>query len=96
MPGNRLGALYRLSISAEYKDRETANHIKRMSMYSRILAKNLRLADEEVELLLYASPMHDIGKLGVPDVILLKPGKLNDEEREVMQNNTIHGALYRE
>lgn len=87
-----LDTIYRLSIAAEYKDQDTASHIKRMSLYSRVLAKNLGMSDREVELMLYSSPMHDVGKLGVPDAILLKPGPLNPEERAVMENHTVYGA----
>lgn len=87
-----LDTIYRLSVAAEYKDQDTASHIKRMSLYSRILAAEMGMSDREVELVLYASPMHDVGKLGVPDAILLKPGPLDDDEWKVMQNHTIYGA----
>lgn len=87
-----LDTIYRLSVAAEYKDQDTASHIKRMSLYSKVLASHMGMNDREVELVLYASPMHDVGKLGVPDAILLKPGKLNAEERKVMENHTVYGA----
>jgi putative two-component system response regulator len=87
-----LDTIYRLSIAAEYKDHDTANHIKRMSLYSRILAAALGMSEPEVELVLYSSPMHDVGKLGVPDAILLKPGPLNPDERKIMENHTVYGA----
>jgi len=87
-----LDTIYRLSIAAEYKDQDTASHIKRMSLYSKILAKNVGMKPYEVELVLYASPMHDVGKLGVPDAILLKPGPLDNEEWKIMQNHTVYGA----
>ena len=82
----------RLSVAAEFRDEDTALHIKRMSKYSEIIARNMGFDDEKVENILFTSPMHDIGKLGVPDSILLKPGKLNDEEWIEMKNHTVYGA----
>ncbi len=87
-----LDTIYRLSIAAEYKDQDTASHIKRMSLYSKILARELDMTEREVELMLYGSPMHDVGKLGVPDAILLKPGKLDQDEWKVMEKHTVYGA----
>jgi putative two-component system response regulator len=87
-----LDTIYRLSVAAEYKDHDTAAHIKRMSLYSKIIAARRGLSEREVELVLYASPMHDVGKLGVPDAILLKPGPLDPDERKIMRNHTIYGA----
>ena len=87
-----LDTIFRLSIAAEYKDDDTAAHIHRMSRYSAILAEGLGLSAHEVENIRYASPMHDIGKLGVPDSILMKPGKLTPAEFKEMQNHTIFGA----
>jgi HD-GYP domain-containing protein (c-di-GMP phosphodiesterase class II) len=87
-----LDTIFRLSVAAEYKDDDTAAHINRMSRYSSILAEGLGLSVAEVESIRYASPMHDIGKLGVPDSILMKPGKLTPEEFKEMQNHTIFGA----
>ena len=80
-----------LSVAAEFRDPDTYNHLVRMSNYSAIIAKNLKYSDEEVEKIKIASPMHDIGKLGVPDRILLKPGILTPEERAEMQKHTIYG-----
>ena len=87
-----LDTIFRLSVAAEYKDDDTASHIHRMSRYSAILAEGLGLSAAEVESIRYASPMHDIGKLGVPDSILMKPGKLTPAEFKEMQNHTIFGA----
>jgi len=87
-----LDTIFRLSVAAEYKDDDTAAHIHRMSRYSAILAEGLGLSAPEVESIRYASPMHDIGKLGVPDSILLKPGKLTPAEFKEMQNHTVFGA----
>ncbi len=87
-----LDTIFRLSVAAEYKDDDTAVHIHRMSRYSAILAEGLGLSAAEVESIRYASPMHDIGKLGVPDSILMKPGKLTPQEFKEMQNHTVFGA----
>lgn len=87
-----LDTIYRLSVAAEYKDQDTANHIRRMSLYSKIIAAGMGMSDREVELILYSSPMHDVGKLGVPDAILLKEGPLDPDERRIMENHTVYGA----
>lgn len=87
-----LDTIRRLARAAEYRDEDTGAHILRMSHYSRVLANALHLPPGEVETILYASPMHDVGKVGVPDGILLKPGKLTDEEWEVMKRHTVMGA----
>jgi len=87
-----LQTIIRLAMAAEYKDKDTANHIQRMSHYTVSIAKGLGLPEKEIEIILYASPMHDIGKIGVPEYILLKPGKLTQEEYEIMKQHTIIGA----
>lgn len=87
-----LDTIRRLMIATEYKDPPTAGHIERIGLYSRVLARALRLPPGKVELIFHASPMHDIGKLGVPDQILLKPGKLEEEEWVVMKAHTTMGA----
>lgn len=84
--------IHRLVAVAEFKDKGTANHIKRMSYFSAMLARLMKLPPGEVELILNASPMHDIGKIGTPEEILLKPGKLNPPERDVMQQHAIIGG----
>lgn len=84
--------IYRLTLAAEYKDEDTATHIKRISYYSRILSEKLGQSEDFMETIFYASPMHDIGKIGIPDHILLKPGELTDEEFEKMKSHTIIGA----
>ncbi len=81
-----------LAIAAEYKDPDTGNHILRISDYSTEIARSLGLPADEIEILRYASPMHDIGKIGIPDNILQKPGKLTPEEWEVMKTHTLIGA----
>jgi len=87
-----LESVIRLSTAAEFKDMDTAQHIRRISSNSAIVARAAGLEPDQVETIRYASPMHDIGKLGIPDSILLKPGKLTDEERRVMQSHTRIGA----
>ncbi len=82
----------RLSYAAEYRDSETANHTIRVGWYSKILASRLGYRNEECELLFDAAPMHDIGKIGIPDYILLKPGKLLPEEWEIMKTHTTIGG----
>lgn len=87
-----LDTIYRLTVAAEYKDEDTANHIKRISFYSRLLAKELKLPDSFIDEIFYSSPMHDVGKLGIPDAILLKPGRHTTEEFEVMKTHTTIGG----
>jgi len=82
----------RLAKAAEYKDPETGNHIIRMSHYSFELGKAIGLNDELCNILLKASPMHDVGKIGIPDHILLKPGKLTLEEFEIIKTHSGIGA----
>lgn len=84
--------IFRLAAAAEYKDQDTRNHLERMSRYSMILAETMGMDTAWAENLLLASPMHDIGKLGVPDNILKKPGKLTDEEWEEMKRHPLYGA----
>jgi putative two-component system response regulator len=87
-----LDTIYRLALVAEYKDQYTGCHIARMSHICAILAGGLKLPPEEVEIIRAASPMHDVGKIGIPDAILLKPGSLTPEEWEVMKQHTSIGA----
>ncbi|ABD01710.1 GAF domain protein [Synechococcus sp. JA-2-3B'a(2-13)] len=79
--------IFCLSVAAEYRDQDTSFHLKRMSNYSRIIAKQLGLSSHEQELIFYASPMHDVGKIGIPDAILQKPGRLTPEERQIMNRH---------
>ncbi len=81
----------RLSKAAEYRDPETGAHILRMAHYSELIARALNLPKAEQELLLEAAPMHDIGKVGIADNILLKPGRLTPEEFEVMKHHAAFG-----
>jgi putative two-component system response regulator len=88
----RLEVVQRLGMAAEYRDEETGNHILRMSHISALLAKASGWNREECELILNASPMHDIGKIGIPDAILLKPGKFEPHEWEIMKTHAVIGA----
>jgi two-component system, response regulator RpfG len=79
--------LFRLGKAGEYRDEDTGNHIIRMAKFSRLIADDLHLSEEECDVIEMASPMHDIGKVGVPDQILLKPGPLDEAERAVIQKH---------
>lgn len=83
--------VFRLCKAAEYRDPETGAHILRMAHYSQLIAKNLGLPIEQQELLLEAAPMHDLGKVGITDNILLKPGKLDAAEFEIMKQHAAFG-----
>lgn len=87
-----LDTIMRLSVAAEYKDKDTARHIQRVSRYSEALARQLGWSREQQELMLYSAPMHDVGKIGIADAILLKPGRLDEQERRAMQEHTTIGA----
>jgi putative two-component system response regulator len=87
-----LEVIWRLTAASEYRDNETGAHIKRMSHYSALIAKKMELAQKTVETILSAAPMHDIGKIGIPDAILLKPGKLDSKEWEIMKQHAIIGS----
>ena len=82
----------RLGRAAEYKDTDTGEHIIRMSQYSKVLALALGMPEHLAELLRQAAPMHDVGKIGIPDAILLKPGRLTGEEFEYMKKHAAIGA----
>ena len=83
--------VFTMGAIGESRSQETGNHVKRVAEYSKILAKLYGLSAEEAELLKQASPMHDIGKVGIPDAILNKPGKLNEEEWIVMKTHATLG-----
>jgi putative two-component system response regulator len=87
-----LDAIFKLTVASEYRDNETSAHVKRMSHYAALIAQKMGLTKKTVEAILYAAPMHDIGKIGIPDKILLKPGKLDPEEWELMKTHTTIGA----
>lgn len=88
----RLQVVQRLGLAAEYKDNETGLHVIRMSHYSRLIAEAAGFAAEHCELLLHAAPMHDIGKIGIPDAILRKPGRLDADEWAVMAQHPAIGS----
>lgn len=88
----RLQVVQRLGRAAEYRDNETGQHILRMSHTSTLLAKHVGWSDEQCEIMLHASPMHDLGKIGIPDSILLKPGPLTPDEWKIMQTHSTIGG----
>ena len=87
-----LDTIYRLSMAVEYKGESTSAHIKRMSHYSAAVARSMGLDESTIEIILYAAPMHDLGKIGIPDRILVKPAKLDPDEWEIMKQHTDIGA----
>lgn len=96
----RTGELYetqkdviqRMARAVEYRDLETGLHIVRMSQYCNLLAQEIGLSRKDCDMIAIASPLHDIGKIGIPDIILQKPGKLTEAEWEVMKTHTTIGA----
>lgn len=83
--------IFTLGEVIETRSKESANHVQRVAEYSYLLASKIGLGEVEADLLRYASPMHDAGKIGIPDSILNKPGKLTEEEFRIMQNHTVMG-----
>jgi HD-GYP domain-containing protein (c-di-GMP phosphodiesterase class II) len=90
---SHLETIYRMALVAEYRDQEdTGRHLRRMSRFSGILAQAIGLPFQEAEDIRYAAPLHDIGKVAIPDSILRKPGKLTAEEFDEMKKHTVYGA----
>ncbi len=87
-----LDTIHRLSRAAEYRDQETYQHIVRMGYLSAAIARQLGFSDKDVDTMLCAAPMHDVGKIGIPDKILLKPGRLTPGERKIMEKHTLIGG----
>ncbi len=87
-----LDTIHRLARAVEYHDTDTGSHIERIGWYSAIIARQMDWSDQQIENILYAAPMHDVGKIGIPDSILLKPGRLNAQEWEIMKKHTTIGA----
>lgn len=87
-----LDTIFRLALTVEYRDEDTANHLHRISNYTAIIAEGLGLSTNLIQNLRYASPMHDIGKICIPDAILNKPGRLTKAEFEEIKKHTIIGA----
>ena len=88
----RLQIVRRLGLAAEYKDNETGLHVIRMSHYARLLGVATGMDEAAADDLLHAAPMHDVGKIGIPDRILQKPGKLDADEWAIMQTHASIGA----
>jgi len=88
----RMEIIHSLGRAAEFKDNETGMHVVRMSWYSYYLAQQVTENNDWSELLRNAAPMHDIGKIGIPDEVLLKPGELNADEWEIMQKHVEYGV----
>ncbi len=88
----RLQIVQRLGLAAEFKDNETGLHVIRMSHFSQVLARAAGFSERDAEELLNAAPMHDVGKIGIPDVVLRKPGKLDDAEWAVMRTHPQIGS----
>lgn len=87
-----LEILDRLAVAAEYRDDDTRDHTRRVGQYAMLVARSLGRPQEEIEMLRRAAPLHDLGKIGIPDAILLKPGRLTLQEFEIMKTHTIIGA----
>ncbi|MGI9456239.1 MAG: HD domain-containing phosphohydrolase [Aeoliella sp.] len=89
---SRIDVIWRLGKAAEYRDEETGNHVVRVGCFSRTVARELGLNGEFVDNLFLGAPLHDLGKIGIPDRILLKPGKLNETEWQIMRRHSTIGA----
>jgi HD-GYP domain-containing protein (c-di-GMP phosphodiesterase class II) len=85
-------ALVCLGKAGEYRDADTGDHVLRVGYASYLLAKSCGFTEQDAETLMYASPLHDLGKIGIPDSILRKPGKLTEEEHQAMNRHTRIGA----
>lgn len=92
LEASRLDLLERLALAAEFRDTTTGMHVQRVGLLSSLLAQKVGLPKNEVDLIRRSAPLHDVGKIGIPDHILLKPGRLSDEEFEAMQNHVSVGA----
>jgi putative two-component system response regulator len=88
----RLEIIKRLGRAGEFRDNETGMHVIRVAHYCRLLGEAVRMNEEDLDLLFNAAPMHDIGKIGIRDNVLLKPGKLDDEEIKIMRRHVPFGA----
>ena len=84
--------IYRLLTALESRDEETGGHVRRMAFFSVELAKAMEWSSERLDDLLLAAPMHDIGKIGVPDIILRKKGRLDEQEFEIIKSHTTIGG----
>ena len=86
-----IDTIHRLVLAAEYKDEDTGYHIVRIGRYSALIAEKIGMPAGDVQKILYAALMHDVGKIGIPDNILMKPGKLSEKEFELMKTHTTIG-----
>jgi putative two-component system response regulator len=91
LAASRLELIHCLARTAEFRDNETGRHVVRVGRYAEMIAEKLGLNDQAVELIGHAAPLHDMGKVGVPDSVLLKPGKLTPDEFELMQKHSVYG-----
>jgi len=87
LEASRLEIIWRLARAAEFRDEDTGNHVIRVGCYSQMIAKQMDQPEDFIANLFLAAPLHDIGKIGIPDGVLLKPGKLNDKEWKIMQRH---------
>lgn len=92
MEFSSLEAILRLSRAAEYRDDDTGNHVFRVGLYSAEVGRKMKIGESNIKKLLWSAPMHDVGKIGVPDRILQKPGKLDQNEWDIMKNHTFVGS----
>src|SRR5207249_3162931 len=92
LESSRLDIIWRLGKAAEYRDDVTGNHVARVACMCRLIAETLRMERPFVQMLFLASPLHDIGKMGVPDRILQKPGPLTAQEWEIMKQHCSMGT----
>ncbi|MDB5748641.1 MAG: two-component system response regulator, partial [Massilia sp.] len=92
LKASRLAIVQRLGLAADYKDSATGLHVIRMSHFARILGLAAGMGEQEADDLLHAAPMHDVGKIGIPDRILQKPGPLDADEWKIMQGHATIGA----
>ena len=87
-----IDTVQRLTLAAEYRDEDTYVHVIRISYYTEVIAREMDIPPQDADIMFYAAPMHDIGKVGIPDSILLKPGKLTPQEFEIMKSHSAIGA----
>ncbi len=92
LESSRLDIIWRLGKIAEFRDEETGNHVVRVGWYCKIIAESLGMGEDFVEMLFLTSPLHDIGKVGMPDEVLLKRGRLNYEQWEIMKQHCEIGS----
>jgi putative two-component system response regulator len=91
LANSRLELIHCLARAAEFRDNETGHHVVRVGCYAGIIARKLGLPESMVELIEHAAPLHDMGKIGIPDAILQKPGKLTPDEFEIMKRHSVFG-----